>query len=65
MSNFDPDPPSRDPLDRLWVTREETIARGLVGGGGAIFVILVVIGLIYLFIAPSSPSWRPSPGSSR
>lgn len=51
MSNFDPDPPSRDPLDRLWVTREETIARGLVGGGGAIFVILVVIGLIYLFIA--------------
>ncbi len=51
MSNFDPDPPWRDPLDRLWVTREETIARGLVGGGGAIFVFLVVIGLIYLFIA--------------
>jgi hypothetical protein len=41
---------SRHPLDYLWVTRSEILARGAVGGGGAVFVILVFIGLIYLFI---------------
>jgi len=50
MFNSDPNSPPSDPLERMWVTREETIARGMVGGGGAVFVILVVIGLIYLFI---------------
>jgi hypothetical protein len=41
---------SKHPLDYLWVTRSETLARGAVGGGSAIFVIVIFIGLIYLFI---------------
>ncbi len=41
---------SKHPLDYLFVTRSETIARGMVGGGAGFFVILVVIGLIYVFI---------------
>jgi hypothetical protein len=50
MFNSNPNPAPRDPLEWMWITREETVARGMVGGGGAVFVILVVIGLAYLLI---------------
>jgi len=35
----------------MWVTRTEIITRGMIAGGSAVFVILVLIGFLYLLIA--------------
>jgi hypothetical protein len=50
MFTPDSESSSKHPLDYLFVTRSEILVRGALGGGAGIFVILVVIGLIYVAI---------------
>ena len=46
-----PDPLKSHPLAWMWVSRTEIILRGVAGAGAAVFVILVVIGFLYLLIS--------------